>query len=189
MRTVAAFGGENKEIERQVILNVCCVPKFHKSIQFPDFSSSCTKWQIHWHLEQHGEQQEGVYCSRWFNQSAFKKSRVMFWVLIFPCGSCFIDQGGLELVVSCFGHLSTRMKGACYHTQYSILWGMVFRKLRKASNLFRTLVIQKRTHCTSCQPSAAFSVFKEKPTQRRNAKDKENSENKTKPDTLKSFQA
>lgn len=37
IRTVAAFGGENKEVERLVILNVCCFPEFLESIQFPDF--------------------------------------------------------------------------------------------------------------------------------------------------------
>lgn len=50
IRTVAAFGGENKEVERLVILNVCCFPEFLESILFPDFYlffSFCTKWQTH----------------------------------------------------------------------------------------------------------------------------------------------
>lgn len=37
IRTVAAFGGENKEVERLVILNVCCFPEFLESILFPAF--------------------------------------------------------------------------------------------------------------------------------------------------------
>lgn len=32
IRTVAAFGGENKEVERLVVLNICFLLEFHKSI-------------------------------------------------------------------------------------------------------------------------------------------------------------
>lgn len=65
IRTVAAFGGENKEVERLVILNVCCFPEFLESILFPDFFffSFCTKWQTHYPLEQ----REGLF-KRWISK-------------------------------------------------------------------------------------------------------------------------
>lgn len=67
IRTVAAFGGENKELERLVILNIYWFPEFHKSIQFLIFSSSCTKWHIHYHLEKH----EGTFVFQELGQQTF----------------------------------------------------------------------------------------------------------------------
>lgn len=93
----------------------------------PWFSSSCTKRQICNHIEQ----RERTFFSRGGSAKIHCQSlKTLFWVLIFPCGPCYIDQGGPKLMVACCHHPSTRRKGVCYHTQHNVFLEMVSRELR-----------------------------------------------------------